>query len=291
MADPTGLTEAEMVEKSQGIDVLSLSRVQELARAAKNVKSWRIKSFLNKRDGWLLCRVARGHKIVRVKRTYCGLCGHNIAGAMRPMTTAMCSLCATPLCTVPREGETGLCCYLLWHGKDVLAPRIYKRGEHAAATDPEPAPAEPLPSEPSPAVAAHRRRNEEEAQRNAEFEAASKEAVPIIAEWAPYGDETDVRVLLHNLHLVLPTSSTFRVSESIFDSSDDEVRKAYRRALIHVHPDKVVQRSPTALEHALSCAAFPILHKFCVVKQTLARIIRERQDPMWVRSDTLMLPV
>lgn len=37
----------------------------------------------------------------------------------------MCSLCATPLCTIPREGESDMCCFQYWHAHDELKPRVY----------------------------------------------------------------------------------------------------------------------------------------------------------------------
>ena len=104
----------EILLRAQGTDVLSPDILKSFASAAANVKSWRLKWFFNTRDGWLLRRVARGHFIKHTKRMYCSLCGANTKGPQRPQTTVMCSLCSTPLCTVPRVGEDGLCCFQEW---------------------------------------------------------------------------------------------------------------------------------------------------------------------------------
>ena len=138
MTSSASLSDAEMVSRARGVDFLPSREVQRLSSKAKGIVSWRLKSFFNTREGWLLRRVARGHTIVRTSRNYCGLCYHNIKGALRPMTNAKCGLCHTPLCTLPREGESGRCCFQEWHEKDELKQRIYlKRSGNSQRTSRE----------------------------------------------------------------------------------------------------------------------------------------------------------
>lgn len=130
MAPSTNLTDEEMVAKAQGVDVLSPDEVRCKSTKAHSVTSWRIKSFFNTREGWFLRRVAHGHSVIRRQRTNCVLYGHNVKGALRPAATGKCSLCHAALCTIPREGETGLSCFQEWHQRYKLKPHIYRTQPH-----------------------------------------------------------------------------------------------------------------------------------------------------------------
>lgn len=153
MATSTDLTDEEMVAKAQGVDVLSCSEVECLSTKARSVTSWRLRSFFNTREGWMLRRVARGHHVNRTQRTYCALCGSNLKGALRPMTTGKCTLCHAPLCTIPREGEAGLSCFEEWHQRDVLNLRVYRTNQRNAQSDADECAQQAAGSaEPSPAV-------------------------------------------------------------------------------------------------------------------------------------------
>ena len=200
MCTTQGLSDEDMVAKAQGTDVLPPAEVQRLVNAATKVKYKKLKIFFNTRDGWLLRRIARGHHIVRTSRQHCGLCGHNIKVAQRPKTSAVFSLCCIPLCTIPRQGESGLCCFEEWHAKDVLEPRVYpirshqhgnkSAQEHNTAPSPDeneddnedldvPEP-EPETTEPNPAVEKLRRERAEAERLSAQMDAAEDDAAKTV---------------------------------------------------------------------------------------------------------------
>ena len=123
MSLPTNLSDEEMLQKAQGVDVLSPERCQELMEKPRKKTQWRIRTFFNTRDGWLLRRIVRGHRLQRIKLRYCVLCAHNVLGCVRAKTAAMCGVCHIALCTIPREGEEGISCFEEWHAKDRLVRR------------------------------------------------------------------------------------------------------------------------------------------------------------------------
>jgi len=124
--DYANLSDAEMVLRAHGADVLPPDEVARLQAECEKVTRGRIDNYYNKRNGWLLRRVARGHIIKRVSFIYCGLCGNNIKGAKRTKTNSFDTTCNIRLCTVPPPGQP-YSCYYLWHNNDVIKKQIFRR--------------------------------------------------------------------------------------------------------------------------------------------------------------------
>ena len=273
-----------MIDRAQGTDILSLEKVQQLADAVSNIEWWRLRLFFNTRDGCLLRRFFRGHRIVRTQRTYCGLCGHNIKGALRSMTNSICLLCSTQLSNVPRQSETGYCCYQEWHMEDKPSARIYPKPgtrppqqpfSHDTSGAPHneethtPSPQLPAslpirqlappPTEPSPVVEElWRKRNEEERGKD-EQSKSEAEAEAIALAWRINGHRSEVKHLLRQIVSVVPKECTFNVSDAIYNISSTEFRKVYLRVHTYAHPKKVGKYKSTPLEYVVSLRSFPRL--------------------------------
>ncbi|KAH1050475.1 hypothetical protein GLYMA_08G099600v4 [Glycine max] len=75
------------------------------------------------------------------------------------------------------------------------------------------------------------------------------------------GKETDIRLLLSTLHHILrPESGWYAIPlKSLLESS--QVKKAYQKARLCLHPDKLQQRGATLLQKYVAEKAFSILQK------------------------------
>ena len=58
---PNEPSDAELLAKAHGVDVLAPAECLRLTEKAKQVQKRRTQTFFNARDGWLLRRIVRGH--------------------------------------------------------------------------------------------------------------------------------------------------------------------------------------------------------------------------------------
>lgn len=292
------MDDAELISKAQGADVFPKAKVEELKKAAREVKYARIENFFNSRDGILLRRAVRVHPVIRCKKSHCGLCGNHVPGALRPRTDAFCATCHIPLCTIPRKGETGLSCFQAWHEFNTIERRVYETGsgrrkenntnQPNAQPTQESVPSEnehpesspnadisesetesntraPSPVNEEPPEGPQEHENPEvEPEKEADSEAEEEEAEKIIRGWSY---RKSVREMMENLTDVLPNGAEFSPGNTFSEQNMRVKRKIVLRAMSVVHPDKIGRFSPSSLDRRVSRKAFEKVHE---ISQNLA---------------------
>lgn len=73
------------------------------------------------------------------------------------------------------------------------------------------------------------------------------------------GKETDIRLLLSTLHQVLRPESGWYAIPFMNLLQSSQVKKAYQKARLCLHPDKLQQRGATSLQKYVAEKAFSIL--------------------------------
>lgn len=262
----------ELIAQAQGTDGLSANEIEELQAASRRVTYSRIDRFFNCREGILLRRAVRFHKVVRHQKKNCGLCGGNVKGALRPQTSSYCETCGISLCTVPRPGETGLSCFQEWHCVNKIEKRVYMsstaqpngENENERENENNENNGEQEDSPASPPKSAPTNASDEDTPQPAPLEKNAdeeeEEADQIVRQWCAL---KKIRLMLANLTDVMPQGAHFSLDADFATMTTAEKRKVCRKAMLKIHPDKLAHLSPTPRDELVSRKAFEIVRRIC----------------------------